>query len=150
MNETSLTTKIWDKVGICASTLCLIHCLATPVLLIIFPASSLAKIQESLFHAVFAVIVLGSILLAVYPNCKKHGHKDILTFSILGVFCILASFIFHDHEASLETVFTIIGSMFLIIAHFKNMKVRHGKCINSKVSTCSHKHVEKKKIKAIL
>ena len=132
----SLSTRVWDKIGVCASGICLIHCLATPILLLIFPASKIQFFEHGVLHAVFAVLVVGSILLAVYPTCKKHGHKDIMTFAALGVFFILSSFLFHDYGEVIEYVFTIAGSICLIIAHIRNMKVRHGKC-ESTISQCS-------------
>jgi hypothetical protein len=134
----SLTTRIWDKIGVCASGICLIHCLATPILLLIFPASKIQVFEHGVFHAVFAVLVVGSILLAVYPTCKKHGHKDIMTFAALGVFFILSSFLFHDYGEAIEYLFTIAGSICLIIAHIRNMKVRHGKCESTKSSCSGH------------
>ena len=139
-----MINRVWDKIGICASGLCLIHCIATPVLLLAFPASKVSFIVEHDFHGVhqlFAVIVVSSILIAVYPNCRKHGHNDIIAIALIGVFSVLSAIFLHDFMSeSLSHGFTIIGSIFLIVAHIKNMKVRHGKCLssNNKSSCKSH------------
>lgn len=119
--------KIFDKLGICASTLCLIHCLATPILILFFPAiEDLLGTSAEHFHTALAVIVVSLVLIAVYPQCRRHGHKDIVAIALIGVGFIIGSLFIENHPLAHHST-TIIGSIFLIIAHFKNMKVRHNK-----------------------
>lgn len=136
MNERTLMTKFWDKIGICASGLCLIHCIATPILLLLFPVSKISFLGvESVheIHEIFALIVVSSILIAVYPTCRKHGHKDIIFIALAGVTLIIGSIFLHDFMSeNITHGLTILGSIFLICAHVKNMKVRHGKCSSTK------------------
>lgn len=120
--------KLLDKFGICASTLCLIHCIATPFIIIFFPT-----IEEMLgnraehIHEIFAAIVITLVLIAVYPQCRRHGHKDIVAFALLGVILIIGA-LFIENIPVLHYSLTSLGSISLIIAHFRNMKVRHNKC----------------------
>ena len=137
-----MISKIWDKIGICASGFCLIHCLATPLLLLFVPGFQHSEHLDEHFHEIFAVIVTTSILFAVYPHCRKHGHNDIIITALIGVILILVSTFIHDLPTSLSHTLTILGSIVLITAHIKNMKVRHGKCTTNHDS-CSaeaHKH----------
>ncbi|MAX67543.1 MAG: hypothetical protein CME66_11460 [Halobacteriovoraceae bacterium] len=137
-NEKTMTHKLWDKIGICASGLCLVHCLATPILLLLFPATTMSGLIDShLFHIIFAFIVVSSIFIAVYPNCHKHGHKDIIALAIIGAGLILSALFLHDFPIIYGHGLTMLGSILLIIAHLKNMKVRHGKCENDETH-CSH------------
>ena len=138
MTEKSMTTRMWDKIGICASGLCLLHCLITPIVLILFPASQLSFFADEWVHKAFGVLVTLSILAAVYPHCKKHGHKEILTLAIIGVILILTPIFFHDINIHLSHISTVAGSIVLIIAHIKNMKVRHGKCEETEGSCSGH------------
>ena len=132
MNERTVINRIWDKLGICASVLCLIHCIATPVLLLIFPTTNFFFFDASHMHEaheIFAVVVVISMLIAVYPTCRKHGHKDIIALALSGITFVLAAVFLHDTlNEHLDHLLTIVGSILLIIAHVKNMKVRHGKC----------------------
>jgi hypothetical protein len=124
-----MMNKVWDKVGICASGLCLVHCIATPVLLLLFPASKMSFLGVEIVHEVFAVVVVASILIAVYPTCRKHGHKDIIAIALAGVAFVLSAIFMHDFMSeNISHGLTILGSAFLIWAHVRNMKVRHGKC----------------------
>jgi hypothetical protein len=139
MSEQTMMNKIWDKVGICASGLCLVHCIATPALLLAFPASTMSFLGAELvheIHEIFAVIVVASILIAVYPTCRKHGHKDIITIALAGVSLVLSAVFMHDlMSENVSHGLTVLGSIFLIWAHVRNMKVRHGKCTSK-----SHSH----------
>ncbi len=135
MDNRTLSDKIWDKIGICASGLCLVHCLATPILLLVFPTLKITLADNHLFHEIFAVIVVSSILLAVYPHCKRHGHTDIIAIAFAGVAFVLSGLFMHDLPLAISHTITIIGSILLIIAHVKNMKVRHGKCESD--NTCA-------------
>lgn len=137
-----MANKFWDKLGICASGLCLIHCLATPIVLMLFPTFKLAFLEHHAIHQILAVVVVSSVLIAVYPQCKKHGHKDIVLWAILGVFSILLAVFFgHDLGEEIEHTVTIAGSILLLIAHIKNIRVRHGKCEANLASVkCSHQH----------
>jgi hypothetical protein len=128
MNRGTALNKIWDKIGICASGLCLIHCLATPVLLLIFPAFKISGDEHGHVHEIFGIVVIASIMLAVYPNCRKHGHYDIMAISLSGMVLVLAGIFIHDLPLIASQVVTVLGSILLITAHIKNMKVRHGKC----------------------
>ena len=133
--------KILDKIGICVSGLCLVHCLATPFILVLFPSFKFAFFEHEAFHQIFGVIVVLSVLFAVYPQCRKHGHKDIIGWALAGVLFILAGiFLGHDLGEEIEHGLTILGSILLITAHIKNMKVRHGKCDSDSHCKDDHSH----------
>ena len=137
-----MLNKIWDKIGICASGLCLIHCLATPILLLLMPGFQFSEVYDEHIHELFAVVVVSSIMFAVYPNCRKHGHNDIIFIALTGVVLILISTFFHDLPIAISHTITILGSITLITAHIRNMKVRHGKCSSTqdKCSSSTHNH----------
>lgn len=133
--------KIMDKFGICVSSLCLIHCLLTPVFIILFPSLTSTIIVDESLHIIFAVLVIFSVIIAVYPQCRRHGHKDIIAYALAGISLIVLSFVLEDtlgHEGHIGL--SILGSISLIIAHIRNIKVRHGKCepVHKHSSSCKH------------
>lgn len=120
-------SKLLDRFGVCASSLCLIHCLLTPLAVLFFPGVKGLFTEDA--HKVFAVVVVSSIAFAVYPHCRRHGHKDIIAFAAAGVGLILGAIFFEDAmPLSMHYILTTIGSVLLIWAHLKNIKVRHGNC----------------------
>ena len=132
-----MVAKMLDKIGICASSLCLIHCLTTPLVIVLFPGllHSLNLTHE--IHAIFAIVVITLALSAVLPHCRKHGHKDILAYALGGSGTLVLSLVFHHAIGdTLHLILSIAGSILLIIAHLKNIRVRHGKCTTE--TTCNH------------
>lgn len=123
-----MLNKIWDKIGICASGLCLVHCLLTPILILAFPSYNFSAAKDDSIHEIFAVVIIISLMMAVYPTCRKHGHKDIVVFAALGIILILLGTFLHSLPETLSHIVVIAGSISLIIAHIKNMRVRHGTC----------------------
>lgn len=139
-----MANKFWDRLGICASGLCLVHCLATPVILLLFPTFKLAFLEHESIHQILAVVIVSSVLVAVYPQCRRHGHKDIIAYALAGVFFILSAIFFgHDLGEEFEHILTIIGSIFLLVAHTKNIRVRHGKCESQTCESTTHNAVAK-------
>jgi hypothetical protein len=135
-----MVKSIMDKMGICASGLCLIHCLATPVALALFPTVSSDILGSNLIHILFGIVVVLLSLAAIIPNCRSHEHKDIFYIALTGASLIIIAVIFgHDLGEMAEHAMTITGSILLISAHLKNIKVRHGKCEES-TTECAHSH----------
>lgn len=120
--------KIIDKIGICASSLCLIHCFFTALMIIGFPALNLSVLGHEVIHEIFAIVVVTTAMIAVYPLCRKHEHKDIIILAVIGTILILSGVIFHSWPEWIGHTATSLGSLFLISAHYKNIKIRHGKC----------------------
>ena len=120
-------SKLLDRFGICASSICLVHCLATPFVIFFFP--SFKEIFNEQTHELFAVVVIAFIVIAVFPHCKRHGNKDIIALAFSGVSFILAAIFLEDlMPLLLHYGLTMVGSILLIIAHLKNIRVRHGNC----------------------
>ena len=121
-------SEIIDKIGICASSLCLIHCISTSLIIFGLPLLGHNFLSHELFHDIFAVVVVVTVVIAVYPHCHRHGHKDIVAFAILGAALVLAGVLMHDFIELPADIITILGSVSLIFAHYRNIKVRHGTC----------------------
>ncbi|HZV66427.1 MAG TPA: MerC domain-containing protein [Telluria sp.] len=73
-----------DCVGMGASALCLVHCLAMPLLLLVFPLSGLMGKDDS-FHRYLAAIVTLPVLLALVPGFIAHRRWAVLVFGATGL-----------------------------------------------------------------
>lgn len=81
-----------DRVGITASLLCAIHCLAAPFLLLLLPAAGSIWSHPSV-HWILAVFVVPLALWVLYNGYRKHGSKLTLVAASLGALLILAGLI---------------------------------------------------------
>ena len=71
----------WDLAGIGASSVCVIHCLAMPLLVVFLP---ILEAVEKQTHAGFALTILGIGLLAFWQGYLQHRRWRIIAAAIVG------------------------------------------------------------------
>lgn len=94
--------------------------------------------MHELVHEILAFIVVASIMIAVFPKCHRHGHYDIIMIAIVGMFLVMGGLFLHESSLFMATLITSFGSAFLIYAHYRNMRIRHGKCESPKPTCGGH------------
>jgi chromate transport protein ChrA len=134
----SLGTSFADRLGICLSGLCAIHCLVTPLLILLLPsfhffqAYSLHEFDEW-FHGILLVVLPVVAIIAFVPGYLRHRDWKVFGWSIAGFSAILVAIIAFHENLWLSTPLMIAGSLLLIRAHFLNRhlcaccRVGHGK-----------------------
>jgi hypothetical protein len=124
--------RIWDKVGMTLSFICIIHCLALPFILITLPALKAYTDNES-FHTAMVFLVTLTAGVAFIPGYLRHKDKGLMVKVIVALLLIVGGIILgHEFGELTERVITALGSAFLIYCHYKN--IRHkGHCNN-----CEH------------
>jgi hypothetical protein len=115
-----MKNKILDRIAIATSLCCALHCALVPILLTITALSGLQFLRNPLIE--WCLIILGFILayLSLNSSLKQHQNHTPKNMSIIGVSFLVLSRL--NIVGSMEVVFTCLGSLFLIIAHFKNIQ----------------------------
>ena len=109
----------WDLAGVGASGLCVLHCLATPLLVVFLP---ILEAVEKQTHAGFALAILGIGLLAFWPGYLRHRRGRILAAAIVGFSLISLGVTAPEGllSESAEAVPTVLGGAILATAHLRN------------------------------
>lgn len=122
----------WDKLGIAGSGLCLVHCLALPIVVGVLPSLGLAFLADEVVHEILAFALIAFAGLAFIPGYRRHRDRRVLGLMATGLGLILfatwGAAIVDLHGAG-ETVLSVAGSLFLISAHYLN----HSFCKNCSV-----------------
>lgn len=129
----------WDKLGIAGSGLCLLHCLALPVLVGVLPSLGLAFLADEIVHEILAFALIAFAALAFIPGYRRHQDKRVVGLMAIGLGLILSAIwgaSFLDLHGAGETVLSVAGSVFLISAHYLN----HSFCKNC--SVCEAKQAQ--------
>ena len=139
MTDNSLIqhSKKWDRTGIFVATLCLIHCLALPLLLALIPTT---QFLHSTLWIEFTVLSLGVLIgsISFFTSYKKHKMLQPMFVGFIGI-CFLLFSLIDSHTHGLRSGLhwsTIIGGSFLIAGHLWN--IRACSCYCDK--TCDHDH----------
>lgn len=112
--------RLGDTAGMLASALCLVHCLALPLLLAIFPALGLRH-DEDLHTAMVGVAVLAA-LAALAPGYATHRRASVALSGGAGLGCLAAAvFLVGPRYGEVaETLLTVAGAGLLCVAHLRN------------------------------
>ncbi|MGB0523381.1 MAG: MerC domain-containing protein [Flammeovirgaceae bacterium] len=111
-----------DNLGICISSLCALHCLITPFLLILLPFASLAFLEAEGFEigmiALSFVLALASLVVSYFRN-----HRNTTPMMLAGVGFIFFALARLVHLEAAEILLSIIGGACIVIAHYRNRKL---------------------------
>ena len=105
-------------IGLSASFLCLIHCLALPFVTPFLPL--LAGHNHWLVESIFILLITLSTL-TIYRGYRAHNDRRALITGIIA-FVFLASSLLFPHNP-MQITLSVAGSMMMMIAHVANYKL---------------------------
>lgn len=109
-----------DGAAVALSALCLIHCLALP--LIVAGVPFLAQFAEGHLHAQMLVIVLPLSIVALALGFRRHRSLRIVAAGVVGMTAlVIGATVAHTYLGLMaDRLFTIVGALVLATAHFFN------------------------------
>lgn len=113
------------------SALCLVHCLALPLIVIGVPF--LAQFAEGHLHLQMLAVVLPLSSLALGIGYRRHRSGRILTAGIVGMLLLtIGATVAHSQLGLIaDRAFTICGSLTLATAHYFNSIRAQAACDSS-------------------
>ncbi|MCW5620132.1 MAG: MerC domain-containing protein [Burkholderiales bacterium] len=113
-----------DMFGLCLSGLCLVHCIALPLVLIVLPAMAIFGhgAHHHGLHLALALVLVPIAFAALLPGYWRHRRAAVLAGGALGVTAILLGALQEaQFGETAATALTITGSVCLIYAHSINL-----------------------------
>lgn len=112
--------KILDKIAIVSALCCAIHCALVPILLTITALSGLQFLKNPLIE--WCLIALGFVLafVSLRSSLRLHQNHTPKNMAIIGIVLLIFSRL-HISD-TIELISTCLGSLFLIVAHLKNIQ----------------------------
>ena len=116
----SKSTNWLDGAAVALSALCLVHCLALPLVVAGLPF--LAQFSEGHLHAQMLVVVLPLSSVALWLGFRRHRSRRIVSAGIVGMLAlIIGATVAHSYLGlTADRVFTVVGALVLATAHFYN------------------------------
>ena len=113
-----------DRLGLAASAVCLVHCLALPFVLTGLSAWGLGAAHEA-FHVAVALVTVPLALLAARPGYREHRDARVPALLAAGALAFLAGVAFHDALAEGAVLgLSVLGSVLLLAGHLLNFRLR--------------------------
>ena len=152
MKLTEAKKQFSDKLSICLSVCCILHCIALPFLILLIPSVASLWINDESVHVVLVLLAIPISLFAMSVSLKKHHNYKCIALAVIGLVLLVLAIFMHDigfsgehghvehanekreygehsHEEhgglgeTLETVFTVLGGLILLSAHFLNIRL---------------------------
>lgn len=108
-----------DRLAIGISGLCLVHCLASSVLLAVL--ASAGGLLHPAIHEVGLMLAIGFGALALGRGIVEHGYMMPSSIGALGL-GIMAGALSLPHGDGMETMWTLIGVGILALGHDLNRR----------------------------
>ena len=121
MNQDTQKSPDWlDGAAVALSALCLVHCLALP--LIVAGVPFLAQFAATHLHYQVLILVVPLSVIALALGYRRHRDPRIVAGGALGMLLLIIGATVAHSQLGLtaDRIFTICGSLLLATAHFFN------------------------------
>ncbi len=119
-----LLSKYFDRVAIALSTICIVHCLAMPVVIAVLPVAAFAVGGDGHFHTLMLWFVVPTSVLGFGLGLRVHKRYDIVAMGVVAIAALAAAALW-GHAAwdpSIEVVVNVASSVLLAAAHWRNFR----------------------------
>jgi len=120
-----------DILAISISGLCAVHCLLTPLVLILFPVFAGTVLEGEGFHQMLLWVILPTSGLALLLGCRRHKDWNVLLLGGVGLsLLILAAFFAPEWAGEWgERLLTLFGGAIMSVGHVRNYRLcRNDQC----------------------
>ena len=114
-----------DRAAVCLSSLCILHCLLLPVLLVAYPIGIVVTLSDEIFHLFMVSLALPLSLVSLYVGYGHHKRNQLIVFGGIGLVTLMFPLV-APHEfisESGETWLTVSGALILCMAHIVNFRL---------------------------
>ena len=114
-----------DKLAISLSLACVIHCLFVPSFVVLSSGYYAAPLDNEFVHNLILFLAIPVSLFALALGYKNHGAPQYFFIGITGLIILVMAVILGEplYGETGEILFTILGSVFVVFAHYKNHQI---------------------------
>ena len=110
-----------DRLGMLVSSLCLVHCLALPLMIAALPALGNTLPSDAMIHSALILVALPVTGYALLRGYRTHRRTPPLLIGAVGMLLVAAA-LFVGPRIYLEQALTILGGLLVTGAHLINWR----------------------------
>ncbi len=117
-----IASKYFDQIAITLSAVCIVHCLAVPLVIAVLPIAAVSLGDPTHFHGLMLWLVVPTSVLGFGLGFRVHGSRAIVGFGAVSV-AVLAAAAVWGHSRwpeAVEIAVSVLGSLSLGAAHWWN------------------------------
>lgn len=135
-------SRHFDHIAITLSAICIVHCLAVPVVVALLPIAAVSFGNSQHFHGLMLWLVVPTSFVGLLMGYRLHRRAGVVGLGFVAIVVLGAAAIW-GHNAWSETrevVVSVAGSLMLASAHWQNFRAvrrchRHGQYARTATSS---------------
>ena len=119
-----IVSRYFDRIAITLSTICIVHCLATPLVVAILPIAALTVGSDAHFHWLMLWLAVPTSAVGFGLGYRAHHRPGLVAVGAFAV-AVLALVALWGHGAwdpTVEIVINVAASVLLAAAHWHNFQ----------------------------
>ena len=137
-----------DKIAISMAAVCAVHCLLTPIVIVMLPIVATSFLVHQNFHLWMLYLVIPTTSFAIFMGCRKHKDKWVFTLSTIGLSILISALAYERQQTptaelavaahcqhcvralgqdaqplNLAAWINTLGGLFLASAHIRNYRL---------------------------
>ena len=96
MNIAQVKKQFSDKLSICLSLCCILHCIALPVIILMIPSFASLWINNEKVHVILVLFAVPISLFAMAKSLRVHHNYKCISLAIIGLSLLVGAIFMHD------------------------------------------------------
>jgi len=96
MNVSQVKKQFSDKLSICLSLCCILHCIALPVVILIIPSFASLWINNEKVHVILVLFAVPISLFAMAKSLRIHHNYKCISLAVIGLSLLVSAIFMHD------------------------------------------------------
>ena len=96
MDITQVKKQFSDKLSICLSICCILHCIALPVIILMIPSIASIWINNEKVHVILVLFAVPISLFAMAKSLRVHHNYKCISLAIIGLSLLVGAIFMHD------------------------------------------------------
>ena len=96
MNITQVKKQFSDKLSICLSLCCILHCIALPVIILMIPSFASLWINNEKVHIILVLFAVPISLFAMAKSLRVHHNYKCISLAIIGLSLLIGAIFMHN------------------------------------------------------
>ena len=96
MNVSQVKKQFIDKLSICLSLCCILHCIALPVVILMIPSFASLWINNEKVHVILVLFAVPISLFAMAKSLRIHHNYKCISLAVIGLSLLVGAIFMHD------------------------------------------------------
>ena len=96
MDIAQVKKQFSDKLSICLSLCCILHCIALPVIILMVPSIASLWINNEKVHIILVLFAVPISLFAMAKSLRIHHNYKCISLAVIGLSLLVGAIFMHD------------------------------------------------------